>query len=529
MRYRLCYALLGLVLGALACPLPVLADVPLLQDDAVGGHGAAVAWERVIPGFRDATLTAVDRKPGVLSAGAAGALGLLLIGLAIGCVLVALRFLRPASLARVLPLGCAPAAVLTGCYLLLNERHAASGDAGGIAIAPVATRSTAAGSPDRGRGLFATNCVTCHGMQGRGDGPVAATLNPRPANLADGHMITHRDSDLYGFISNGIPGSAMAAWQGQLTERERWDLVAYLRTLAPTATGATSALDEPAGSRPPARLSDEPMPSTLSGELVYAADGRLWSLNVEGGSPVDLTPGRSRDTLAAEPAMAPDGVTLAFTLLALPALGAVGTPVGMPGSNIYLLDLRDGSQRRMLTHDRPGALIESLQWAPDGRALIYGDSTPVLDADGRLGGTSHTVRRLDLDTGRRSTLVEDARSPALSRDGTTLAYVASDPDTFATSLWLADADGENRRQLVGAQGTFADFLAPRFSPDGTRLVFSAAGGPGVEPPPPSPSSSGRSRRFLRWLVAPLAPPSVAAHGLPGDLWLVGRDGRGSSD
>lgn len=43
MRYRLCLALLGLVLGAFTCPLPVLASAPLLRGDAVGGIGAAVA------------------------------------------------------------------------------------------------------------------------------------------------------------------------------------------------------------------------------------------------------------------------------------------------------------------------------------------------------------------------------------------------------------------------------------------------------------------------------------------------------
>ena len=107
-----------------------------------------------------------------------------------------------------------------------------------------------------------------------------------------------------------------------------------------------------------------------------------------------------------------------------------------------------------------------------------------------------------------------------------MAYVASDTRTFETSLWLANADGSARRQLVGTAGGFADFLAPRFSPDGEQIAFSVAGGPGVEQPSPSPPTGGVPARFLRWFLAPLVPQQVAAHGLPGDLWLVGRDGGG---
>lgn len=495
MARRFRSALPGLVLGLVACPALAGAAPTSAAASATGPA------DRVFP-------------------------GLLLAGL--GCVvaLVAWRFLSPASPARPIALGCAPALLLLGGYLLANANRAPT--AGVAPPTPVALANPVAAdaaSRERGRALFAANCTSCHGAGGRGDGPLAPTLNPRPANLGDAHMSAHRDPDLYLYISNGIPGSAMAAWSDRLAERDRWDLVNFVRTLAPAAGGATGATPAVAvGTRPPARLSGSPVPPGLAGRLYFGADGRLWTLDPGDGAPVDLTPKRSRDTLAAEPALSPDGATIAFTLVALPALGQGGGTSATPGSDIYLLDLRSGEQRRVLEHARPATLIESLNWTPDGRALIYASSVPLLAADGTLTGIAHEVQRLDLATGQRATLIEDGRSPALSPDGALLAYVAVDPRTFETTLWLANADGGGRRQLVGAQGGFADFLSPRFSPDGARIAFSVAGGPGVEPPPPSPSANGAPERLWRWLIAPIAPPGAAAHGLPGDIWLVARDG-----
>ncbi len=293
-----------------------------------------------------------------------------------------------------------------------------------------------------------------------------------------------------------------------------------------SAVGGGGAPAPALGTRPPARLSASPVATTFAGRLVYAADGRLWSLDPNGGDPVDLTPTRSRDTMAGDPALSPDGTTLAFTLLALPTLGQDGRATVAPGSDIYLLNLRSGEQRRVLEHDRPAVLFESLCWTRDGRALLFASTSPILAGNGTLTGIAREVQRLDLASGQRATLIADAFSPALSPDGAQLAYVASDPRTFETSLWLANADGSARRQLVGTAGGFADFLAPRFSPDGTQIVFSVAGGPGVEQPSPSPPTIGVPARLLRWLTASLIPQEAAAHGLPGDLWLVGRDGSG---
>ncbi len=80
---------------------------------------------------------------------------------------------------------------------------------------------------ERGGTLYAQQCVTCHGVDGRGDGPAAAGLQPPPADLRL-HIPLHTDAETFLFITRGVPNTAMPAWEDVLTEAERWDLVNYL-------------------------------------------------------------------------------------------------------------------------------------------------------------------------------------------------------------------------------------------------------------------------------------------------------------
>ncbi len=78
--------------------------------------------------------------------------------------------------------------------------------------------------------IFQTNCATCHGSGGHGDGPAGAALNPPPKDLS---VLQVQVSDGYLFwrISEGSPGTAMVAWRGILTEEQIWHLVTFIRTL----------------------------------------------------------------------------------------------------------------------------------------------------------------------------------------------------------------------------------------------------------------------------------------------------------
>ncbi len=84
-------------------------------------------------------------------------------------------------------------------------------------------------SPDPGRQLYASNCLSCHGDQGLGDGPKAASLYEAPANLQK-HVPHHSDAQLSKVIRSG-PGP-MPAFE-DLSEDDMKALLTYLRTLAP--------------------------------------------------------------------------------------------------------------------------------------------------------------------------------------------------------------------------------------------------------------------------------------------------------
>lgn len=96
----------------------------------------------------------------------------------------------------------------------------------------------------QGRELFIAGCVPCHGVTGRGDGPVASTLERNgvhipPGNLADPRMWEQTDGAIFWKLAEGR--SPMPSWSETLTEEQRWAIINYVRTLAPKSAGDTVA------------------------------------------------------------------------------------------------------------------------------------------------------------------------------------------------------------------------------------------------------------------------------------------------
>jgi hypothetical protein len=83
-----------------------------------------------------------------------------------------------------------------------------------------------------GKQIYLANCVGCHGFKGDGNGPAAASMEPKPFNFrdAEAQKLTS-EGQLYHFLLFGLPGSSMPAWGDFLTVNDIWDVINFLRTI----------------------------------------------------------------------------------------------------------------------------------------------------------------------------------------------------------------------------------------------------------------------------------------------------------
>ncbi len=131
------------------------------------------------------------------------------------------------------------------------------------AVQPRDAGAQPAGDLARGKQLYEQKCALCHGPSGKGDGPAAERLLPKPRDLtagkfkirttASGQVPT--DGDLVKVISDGMPGTSMPAWGKVITKQEDLQaLVAYVKSFA---EGFKSAKPEVAKLPPEKASSDD--------------------------------------------------------------------------------------------------------------------------------------------------------------------------------------------------------------------------------------------------------------------------------
>ena len=97
---------------------------------------------------------------------------------------------------------------------------------------------------DRGHTVYREHCVECHGEGGKGDGPKAPFLSPRPGNLVSAATSAKTDKELLRTIAQGKPRTAMPGWKEALPEEDQQAVLQYIRSLiqfsrSPTATPPT--------------------------------------------------------------------------------------------------------------------------------------------------------------------------------------------------------------------------------------------------------------------------------------------------
>jgi copper transport protein len=234
-------------------------DVPLLPSPSGGfeAHGSELAfpgdWNMqvtvAVPGQND-WVVPIQQEIGVDPPeanlplppplfGPAGIAGLVLLLAGIAGIVLALLNKAPSFRKEAGGLGAV--ALVVGAVLLVQ------------ALLPVAvttpTTTTAAAqlaaldpvAVSRGQELFSQNCVVCHGPGAKGDGPAAASMTIKPADLTAGHSLMHSDEDYQYWIENGIAGTEMPGFAGKLDPEQIRDVVTYVRSLQQTALLARNA------------------------------------------------------------------------------------------------------------------------------------------------------------------------------------------------------------------------------------------------------------------------------------------------
>lgn len=81
---------------------------------------------------------------------------------------------------------------------------------------------------EQGKKVARVNCASCHGNSGKGNGPAAMALNPKPADWTAKKVQDETDGEIFWKITTGR--GAMPSWK-HLPESDRWALVQYVRSL----------------------------------------------------------------------------------------------------------------------------------------------------------------------------------------------------------------------------------------------------------------------------------------------------------
>ncbi len=187
-------------------------------------------------------------------------------------------------------------------------------------VAYALSLSSPAADVQAGQAIYTAKCQSCHGEDGHGDGPAAASLNRKlPDWSGDPSLLAQRSAqELWQVTSQGA-APAMPAFADQLSETERWQVVSYVRSFLfasasnpqPTAEAATGA-EQPTGEATAAAPEITPQAAGTAAAQKLTVGGKV--TNESGGAlPVGATV-----TLQAY-----EGMTASFTRAT--TLGADGT------------------------------------------------------------------------------------------------------------------------------------------------------------------------------------------------------------
>jgi Tol biopolymer transport system component len=288
----------------------------------------------------------------------------------------------------------------------------------------------------------------------------------------------------------------------------------------PTSTRPATALPTDAPDAPPTpTVAASPTPPPPQWANLNLTGRLIFNQPKSGLSQLDLVTGELTTifSLPAEgwitsAALAADGQTLVMAYAPPPP----PDQVQLGYTDLYLFALDETEPEILLARSEPQESFFSPLWSPEGDYIYFAHFKPLREENGTPPPIPYlyTIERLAYPPGESvpEVLVTNAFWPALSPDGSMLAFVGSDPETFLNDLYVSKADGSELTKIVPPD-SFDAVDAPFFSPDGSAVVFSAVG--------EGPKALTLFDRLLG--VAPVFAAPLE-HNVPSDWWRIPIEG-----
>lgn len=258
----------------------------------------------------------------------------------------------------------------------------------------------------RGQQLYASQCASCHGDAGKGDGAAGRGLEPAPADFTDATRSAQRSIyGLYNTITLGVGGTGMAAYR-QLPDADRWALAFFASQLALTPDQLASGEAAWQSGRHAETFADLENLATLSNVEIaarFGADAALaqqWlrahpeALEAISAAPIQRTITNLRESLAAHRR----GDSAAAQQLALTAY-LEGFELVEAQLDAVDADLRTRIERELMryrTQVSSGASVEVVEQQLDATLDLLAQADAALGRDGLAPGAVFTSSLLIL-------------------------------------------------------------------------------------------------------------------------------------
>jgi Tol biopolymer transport system component len=202
-----------------------------------------------------------------------------------------------------------------------------------------------------------------------------------------------------------------------------------------------------------------------------------------------------------DPSLSPDGKRVAF-IRQEPVKNLAGGQIDF-GADMYVVN-RDGTGLKELAHHSDLAeYIRGPAWVDDGNLLfsVRGRSA--------AGTGDYRLERMDMATGARSRLNQNAVDPTVAPGAKQILYISVETNDSRETVMLANVDGSNPRDLLPLLPALSLIGSAVMSPDGTQVAFAAGDLNGALAGGASPRSAG----FPGFM-----------HPFFQDVWLINADG-----